>query len=195
MSLDTSDARMRTHLPALSIFGLVLAAALLPHASAQAPRNGVRLEYTALDTQGGQSGRAFLPLSSSNVAVGDDALDVLTPCRGALRVRATARQTRGAIRQVRLTLAVRAPATLPMDSGACPGAYVDTTLEDGTVLSGGRGEVVVTSIVLPGRVAGVVVGHFAQTAMRGETPVTIRGEFRIPLPTAGGGAHRGPLGS
>jgi len=186
-----SEASMRARLSTLLVSTLALSAAL-PHASAQSARSGIRVEYTAIDTTGGLSGRAFLPMSTRDVVRGGDAL---TPCNGATRLRATAHQTRGAVRQISLTLVVRAPATLPIDASACPGAFVDTTLEDGTVLSGGRGEVVVSEIVLPGRVAGFVAGRFSQTAMRNGAPVTIRGEFRIPLSAPAATPIRGLAGS
>lgn len=177
----TSDAPMRSALPAL-LFAAGLTAALFSRASAQSARSGIHVDYTAIDTQGGLAGRAFLPMSSRDVVTG--AASQRPACDRALLVRAIARQTRGAVRQVTLTLAVRTPSTLRIDASACPGAFVDTTLEDGTVLSGGRGEVVVTSVVLPGQTLGFVSGTFAQTAMRNGTPVTIRGEFRIPLSAA-----------
>jgi|GEM_PF-4195567 len=185
---------MRSRLSTLLVSTLAISVAL-PHAYAQSARSGIRVEYTAIDTTGGLSGRAFLPMSTRDVVRGGDALDALTPCSGATRLRATAHQTRGAVRQIALALVVRAPATLPIDASACPGAFVDTTLEDGTVLSGGRGEVVVSEIVLPGRVAGFVAGRFSQTAMRNGAPVTIRGEFRIPLSAPAAPPHRGSAGS
>jgi hypothetical protein len=187
----TSDGAMRDPLSSL-LAAAVACAALLSPASAQSARSGIRLEYTAIDTQGGMAGRGFLPMSSRDVVTG--AASGRAPCSGALLLRATARQTRGAIRQVTLTIAVRTPAptpaTLPLDATACPGGFVDTTLEDGSVLSGGRGEVVVTAVVQPGQTAGYVSGTFSQTALRNSTPVTIRGEFRIPLPLPPASATR-----
>lgn len=184
---------MRSRFSLLLASTLALSAAL-PQVSAQSARSGIRVEYTAIDTTGGLSGRAFLPMSTRDVVhAGGDALDALTPCEGAMRLRATAHQTRGAVRQIALTLVVRSPSTLPIDASACPGSFVDTTLDDGTVLSGGRGEVVVSQIVRPGQAAGFIAGSFSQTAMRNDTPVTIRGEFRIPL--AALLTSRGPTGS
>lgn len=190
-----SDGAMTTYARVLSFPALTMALALLlPIASAQAPRSGIRIEFTAIDTQGGMSGRAFLPMSSRDVLTGARA-PALPACPGAFRVRATARQTRGAVRQITLTLVTQTPGTLPIDDTACPGAFVATTLEDGTVLSGGRGEVVVSSIVLPGDVSGAITGRFSQTAIRYGTPVTIRGEFRIPFSPPSPPSPRAPTGS
>lgn len=173
-----SEPTMRASLLRLALTALVAVAVLSP-AAAQSARSGIHVEYTALDTQGGLAGRAFLPMSSRDVSVGER-----RPCADALQLRAIAKQTRGAVREIAITLVVRAPTTLPITATACPGAFVDTTLEDGSVLSGGRGDVTVTSLVRAGRAPGFVTGTFAQTAMRNGTPVTIRGDFRIPLPPA-----------
>ena len=192
---------MRTPLAVSCFAAVALGALLLSDASGQTPRNGIRIEYTTLDTTGGQARRVFLPVSSRDVSVQppedpDSALAALDVCPGAIEVRATARQRRGAIRSVALSLSVRDAATLPIDREACPGAFVETTLADGTVLSGGRGEVVVTNIVWPGRIAGFMGGRFTQTAMRNGTPVTIRGEFRIPISEPGRpGPSRAHIGS
>jgi hypothetical protein len=92
--------------------------------------------------------------------------------------------------KVALTIAVREPGTLSLDAPRCPGAQVETRLEDGTVLSGGRGEVRVTAFTQPDVGVGAISGTFTQTATRGSVPVTLRGEFRVPLVPLAAGATR-----
>lgn len=175
----TRAARNLVSVCALTWFTVIGAGVL-----AQNTRSGVRVEYTAIETQGGLTGRAFLPFSTRDVMLleGDTALP--PECPATRRLRATARLPRGAVREVSLTLALRAPATFPLDAARCAEATVDTRLEDGTELRGGRGVVTVQSYTPPGVAPGLVVGTFSQTAMRVGAPVTVRGEFRIPLPAA-----------
>ncbi len=149
---------------------------------AQNPRHGVRLEYASIETQGGLSGRAFLPVSSRDVVLVEEDGARAPTCPVTPRVRATARLPRGAVREVSLEFALRAPATLPLDATRCPEANVDTRLEDDSMLRGGRGEIAVSAYTPPGSAPGLVVGSFSQTVLRGGAPVTVRGDFRIPLP-------------
>jgi hypothetical protein len=153
-------------------------------ANAQSARHGVRLEYASIGTQGGLSGRAFLPLSSRDVALMEDGGAPAPGCPPTPRIRATARLPRGAVREVSLEFALRAPTTLPLNADRCPEANVHTRLEDDSVLHGGRGEITVTGYTPPDAIPGLVVGTFSQTVLRAGAPVTVRGEFRVPLPLA-----------
>ncbi len=176
-----------------ALVSMLVVALFLAHdwgVHAQSARSGVRVEYTAIEAQGGLSGRAFLPISSRDVALLDGGDALRGDCSRALRVRATARQTRGAVREVALTLAVREAGTLSLDATRCPGAQVETRLADGTVLSGGRGEVRVTAFSPPDVGAGAISGTFTQTTIRDGVPVTVRGEFRVPLAPRAPGAAR-----
>ncbi len=172
----------RVHRLAASACAVALFVASNVSVRAQNARNGVRVEYTTIETQGGLTGRAFLPFSSRDVALIDDGRAPSAGCPATPRVRATARLPRGAVREVSLVLALRAPARFPLDPVRCPEATIDTRLEDDTVLRGGRGEISVSALASSEAGPGWITGSFSQTALRAGSPVTVRGEFRIPLP-------------
>jgi len=158
---------------------------------AQNARNGVRVEYTTLETQGGLTGRAFLPFSSRDVVLIEGGRAPSSECPATPRVRATARLPRGGVREVSLELALRAPASFSLAPVRCPEATLDTRLEDDTVLRGGRGQITVSAFTPSGAGSGFLTGSFSQTALRAGAPVTVRGEFRIPLPTAAASPRSG----
>jgi hypothetical protein len=147
-------------------------------APAQSARPGVRIEYTAIATQGGLSGRAFLPLGASDVR------EVSGPrCPGAQQVEAIARSPRGAVRRIALSISGPTGVELPFDGPPCARSHVETELEGGQVLRGGRGRVIVEAVETEGD-RRVLVGRFSQTAELEGTPTTLRGELRVPLPPA-----------
>lgn len=147
------------------------------NAAAQALRSGVRISYTQINRQSGTQGSAFLPVSSSDVVVNEP---TERACGGmGQRIRITARLPRGPIREVVLFFAGTPGTAATIDTTRCGHANVITTLEDGTRLVGGHGEVTVTDFGRPGEPAR---GRFSQTVEHDGVPTTIRGEFQVALP-------------
>lgn len=148
-------------------------------AAAQAMRSGVRISYTQINRQSGATGSAFLPVSTADVVLNEPSLAVCGE-RGP-QIRITARLPRGPIRQVVVYFAGAAGSSQPIDTARCGHANVVTTLEDGTVLVGGHGDVTVSDFGGGGTPAR---GRFSQTAEHDGVPTTIRGDFQVALPPA-----------
>lgn len=159
------------------VLSLVLfASAFALPALAQSHRPGIRVRFASLDTQGGLEANAFLLISTRDVRV-------LAPgsghaCPRAPRIEAIARQNRGPVREIRLRLSVPRAMSAPISARACPRAEIETVLEDGTTLSGGDGEVVVSELHMPD---GFARGTYTHTVIYRGAPFTIRGSFAIPL--------------
>jgi hypothetical protein len=144
---------------------------------AQSARAGIRVEYTAIATQGGVSGRAFLPVGASDVRDGSG-----ERCAGAYELDVVARAARGAVRRIAIRISGPAGRTLTFDGPPCARAEVESELEGGGMLRGGRGWVMLDGVVTEEGGRRALVGHFSQTADLEGTPTTVRGEMRIPLP-------------
>jgi len=166
----------------LLLLGIALAIAVVPAASGQRTRPGVRVRYAWIDGDAGEQGLAFLLFSSRDVSIRRSGAPPQCGGRRAT-VRATARLPRGSVRSVSLALFLAGgepvlPVTID-GSDPCRSAAIETRLADGTVLREGRYRLTIEECEL--RPEGRVRGRFTQTVVQQGRPINLSGSFHIPF--------------
>lgn len=161
---------------ALGLAGCLLASIFLPLtlSSAQSARAGLRLQFAALSSSGGMRGEAFLPISGRHIEAKKEAGSA--PCASGPELRFEAKHPSAYVRSVSVSLRGEA-SSYTIGASNCPSAVVEATLEDGTILRGGKGKLSVDRST-----AGELSGELEWTPVHESEPLPFRGNFAFKLP-------------